>query len=137
MDYYNMMKILNEEIKNNEILIFTKKKCGYCDKSLNLLNSLNLKYKNIVLKGLVSSDKVETIEFILHTKTGQKTVPNIFIKGEHIGGCTELMELHNSKQLFVKLGYINCSYCNKLQCSEKICECLYTIKSTDEWGQEL
>jgi len=115
MDYYNMMKILNEEIKNNEILIFTKKKCGYCDKSLHLLNSLNLKYKNIVLKGLVSSDKVETIEFILHTKTGQKTVPNIFIKGEHIGGCTELMELHNRKQLFVKLGYINCSYCNKIQ----------------------
>jgi len=137
MDYYNMMKIVKEEIEKNEILIFTKKGCGYCDKSLHLLNSLNLKYKNIVLKGVVSSDNVETVEFILHSLTGQRTVPNIFIRGKHMGGCTELFELYNNKQLFVTLGYSNCGYCNKLQSRETICECLQTIKYTDEWGKDL
>ncbi|OEL24347.1 hypothetical protein BAE44_0014634, partial [Dichanthelium oligosanthes] len=31
--------------------------------------------------------------------TGQKTVPNIFIKGERIGGCDATMAMHNGGKL--------------------------------------
>lgn len=137
MDYYKIMNVVKEEIKKNELLIFTKKNCCYCVKSFAILNSLKLKYKNIELKGKITTEKVENVEFILHSLTGQKTVPNIFIKGEHIGGYTELLELHENEQIFLKLDYINCGYCNKLQSRERSCECLHAIKHTDDWGKEL
>ncbi len=137
MDYYKIMNVVKEEINKNELLIFTKKNCCYCTKSLDILNILKLKYKNIELKGKVSSEKVDNIDFILHSLTGQKVVPYIFIRGEYIGGYTELLKLRENEQIFLKLGYINCDYCNQLQSREKICECLHTIKNTDEWGKEL
>jgi glutaredoxin 3 len=32
-------------------------------------------------------------------KSGQRTVPNIFIDGKHIGGCSELTALHSQDGL--------------------------------------
>uniref|UniRef100_A0A7N0U9K2 Glutaredoxin domain-containing protein n=1 Tax=Kalanchoe fedtschenkoi TaxID=63787 RepID=A0A7N0U9K2_KALFE len=31
--------------------------------------------------------------------TGQRTVPNVFIKGKHIGGCDSVTELHQMGKL--------------------------------------
>ena len=131
------MNVVNEEINKNNILIFTKKNCSYCVKSLDILNSLDLQYKNIELKGKTSDENVDTIEFVLHALTGQKTVPNIFIRGEHIGGYTDLLKLYNDDTLLLKLDYVKCDYCNKFQIRKNVCECLHTIKNTNEWGQEL
>ena len=35
------------------------------------------------------------IQQTLHELTGQRTVPNVFISGNHIGGNSELQELHS------------------------------------------
>jgi glutaredoxin 3 len=39
------------------------------------------------------------IQMELLTKTGQKTVPNVFIGGKHIGGDSDLSELYDSGSL--------------------------------------
>lgn len=39
------------------------------------------------------------IQMELLTKTGQKTVPNVFIRGQHIGGDSDLSELFDSGSL--------------------------------------
>jgi glutaredoxin 3 len=39
------------------------------------------------------------IQAYLADKTGQRTVPNIFINGEHIGGSDDLAKLNSSGQL--------------------------------------
>ena len=35
----------------------------------------------------------------LQTKTGQRTVPNIFINGKHLGGCDNLTAAQSSGEL--------------------------------------
>lgn len=32
-------------------------------------------------------------------KSGQKTVPNVFVNGEHVGGCDKTLEAHQSGRL--------------------------------------
>jgi glutaredoxin 3 len=39
------------------------------------------------------------IQMELLTKTGQKTVPNVFIRGHHIGGDSDLSEMFDSGSL--------------------------------------
>jgi glutaredoxin 3 len=39
------------------------------------------------------------IHSALLARTGQKTVPNVFIGGKHVGGNTELTELFKSGEL--------------------------------------
>lgn len=40
-----------------------------------------------------------SIQQELAAMTGQTTVPNIFIKGKHVGGCDAVTKLHESGQL--------------------------------------
>jgi len=39
------------------------------------------------------------IQMELLTQTGQRTVPNVFIGGKHIGGNSDLQELHQQGRL--------------------------------------
>jgi glutaredoxin 3 len=47
------------------------------------------------------------IQNALLVKTGQRTVPNIFINAEHIGGCDDLMELDARGELVKKLQHVS------------------------------
>jgi len=35
----------------------------------------------------------------LHAKSGQRTVPNVFIRGEHIGGCSDVLKVFGEAKL--------------------------------------
>lgn len=51
---------------------------------------------------VIELDEVEdgdAIQDYLAQKTGQRTVPNIFIKQQHIGGCDDLLRIKASGQL--------------------------------------
>jgi thioredoxin reductase (NADPH) len=39
------------------------------------------------------------IQDALLQKSGQKTVPNVFINGSHVGGCDNTMEAHQTGRL--------------------------------------
>lgn len=61
-----------------------------------LVNSLNLPTSDV---GIIELDEISeggAIQDFLQTKTGQRTVPNVFINGQHIGGNSDLQAL-NSK----------------------------------------
>lgn len=40
----------------------------------------------------------------LLTITGQRTVPNVFVKGSHLGGCDDTMKANDSGKLAEMLG---------------------------------
>ncbi|PNX92883.1 glutaredoxin c1 [Trifolium pratense] len=58
---------------------------------------LVMKTKNIVTNQL-PCDGGE-IQAALADWTGQRTVPNVFIGGKHIGGCDSVLEKHRAGQL--------------------------------------
>lgn len=41
---------------------------------------------------------------VLQTMTNQRTVPNVFVKGQHIGGCDDVHKAHSQNRLLTLLG---------------------------------
>ena len=67
-----------------KILIYTTATCPYCVRAKQLLQSKGLTYTEI----RVDLDDIERDKMI--TRSGRRTVPQIFFDDEHIGGCDDL-----------------------------------------------
>ncbi|GAA5804142.1 Glutaredoxin-1 [Helicostylum pulchrum] len=80
-------EIVEELISSNKVVVFSKSYCPYCSKAKNLLKELGIEFFAIELD---NEDQGAAIQQYLHDKTGQRTVPNIFIAGQHVGGCDSL-----------------------------------------------
>lgn len=80
-----------------EIKIYTTTHCPYCDRAKGLLDRKSIEYQVIDL----TSDLDELNK--LKARTGMRTVPQIFIGDEFIGGFQELSALENSGELEQKL----------------------------------
>jgi len=83
----NVKDLVENLISNNFIVVFSKTYCPYCKRSKETLESLNQKFKVVELD---VEDNGTDIQNYLLQKTGQRTVPNIFIAKTHVGGSDDL-----------------------------------------------
>ena len=83
-------------IDQNKIVVFSKSWCPFSTKSKQLFKKLNLDFKVYEIDKENDGDLVLTI---LKEMTSQKTVPNIFINGKHVGGNDELQKANKSGEL--------------------------------------
>ncbi|XP_059490881.1 thioredoxin reductase 1, cytoplasmic-like [Neocloeon triangulifer] len=72
-------------IQSNRIMIFSKSYCPFCNKVKSLFESHNEIFNAIELD--LMGAEGESIQEALIAKTNQKTVPNVFVNGHHVGGC--------------------------------------------------
>ena len=84
-------------MKNIEI--YTGPLCAFCDRAIALLNKKGVSFKKIDL----ASDPNKMEDMIKKTN-GMRTVPQIFIDGQHIGGSDKLQYLENEGKLNSLLG---------------------------------
>nr|KJB33809.1 hypothetical protein B456_006G031800 [Gossypium raimondii] len=83
-------------VSTNPVVVFSKSYCPFCVDVKQLLQQLGASFKAIELdKESDGSD----IQAALAEWTGQRTVPNVFIGGKHIGGCDSTMALHKEAVL--------------------------------------
>ena len=87
---------IDAEIAGNKVMVFSKSSCPFCVQTKNLLQSQGIAFKAIELDHEASGADMQNT---LQQKTGQRTVPNIFINGQHIGGNSDIQTLNNSGQL--------------------------------------
>lgn len=87
-------------IKNKPIFLASKSYCPYCTKTKNTLSSITKEVYILELDQIADGSEIQDALFEI---TGQKTVPSIFIAGEHIGGNSDLQELHSQDKLAPKI----------------------------------
>ena len=75
------------------IVMYTTKFCPYCMRARGLLESKGWDYQDIPV------DADQGLRFEMIEKSGQHTVPQIWIGGQHVGGCDELFRLEAGNQL--------------------------------------
>jgi len=75
------------------VKLYTAVFCPYCKAAKRLLNEREIPYKEIDLSG-----QANFRQFLLDL-TGQRTVPQILINDEAIGGYMDLLELDQSGEL--------------------------------------
>ncbi len=77
-----------------KVEIYTKDWCGYCARAKRLLVELGAE----TIDYPVDWDGEKKAEMIQRAG-GRTTVPQIFIDGQHVGGCDDLMALDRSGKL--------------------------------------
>lgn len=68
-----------------EVIIYTKTTCPYCIRAKQLLKQQQLSYQEIKI-----DEHPEKRAEMIEKSNGRTTVPQIFINGEHRGGCDDL-----------------------------------------------
>lgn len=80
-----------------KVVIYTRTVCPYCDQAKALLNRYGVSITEIN----IDTDPTQAEEMI--KKSQRRSVPQIFINDEHIGGCDDLYALERAGQLKLKL----------------------------------
>lgn len=76
-----------------DIIIYSSDHCPYCVRAKELLQRKGCQYQEIrVDLDLQAKEKMMAI-------TGRRTVPQIFIGEQHIGGCDDLYALDRAGEL--------------------------------------
>jgi len=76
-----------------EIIVYSKEVCPYCVRAKALLQRKGQTFSEIK----ITDDK--TKDEMIKKSGGRMTVPQIFINGQHIGGCDDLYELESEGKL--------------------------------------
>lgn len=77
-----------------KVVMYTTAVCPYCIRAEQLLHS----------KGVVEIEKIRVdlqpeLRIAMMEKTGRRTVPQIYINGEHVGGYDDLASLNHAGKL--------------------------------------
>lgn len=80
-----------------KVVIYTTTICPYCVRAKMLLQRKGVAYEEVDVSGDADARRA------LVERTRQRTVPQIFINDEHIGGCDDLYALERAGQLDAKL----------------------------------
>ncbi len=90
-------QIIND-IESNDVILFMKgtkemPMCGFSATVVKVLSMYRIDYKDInVLED-------PNIRIKLSEYSNWPTIPQLFVKGELIGGCDIVVELHNTQEL--------------------------------------
>ncbi|XP_008560297.1 uncharacterized protein LOC103580356 isoform X1 [Microplitis demolitor] len=83
-------------IKSDTVVIFSKTYCPYCKMAKEVFDKMNKTYKAIELD---EKDDGEDYQDILGEITGARSVPRVFVKGEFIGGGTDVKKAFENGEL--------------------------------------
>jgi cysteine synthase A len=85
----------------NPVVLFALEWCEFCWSVRNMFKAFDIPYRSIDLDSLAYQENNwgGQIRAALNARTGIKTIPQVFVGGEFMGGCTELFDAHNDGSL--------------------------------------
>ena len=99
-------QLIDNEVKNNDVVLFMKgtpqfPMCGFSSQVVQILGYLGVSYKGInVLED-------ETVRQGIKDYSNWPTIPQLYVKGEFVGGCDitrEMFQAGELQQLFTDKG---------------------------------
>ncbi|MGD2133669.1 MAG: pyridoxal-phosphate dependent enzyme, partial [Maricaulaceae bacterium] len=87
--------------RSQPVVMFALEWCEFCWAARKLFSALGVDYRSVDLDSVAyqADDLGNRIRAALKAKTGVATIPQIFVGGEFVGGCSELLEAKASGQL--------------------------------------
>ena len=98
MDQQNVHDWIKDQVENNNVVLFMKgnrhfPQCGFSAQLVRMLDYLGVDYKDVNV--LDDNDVREGIK----TYTNWPTIPQLYVKGEFVGGCDILTEMFQEGEL--------------------------------------
>ena len=91
-------KWIDNEVKTNDVVLFMKgtadmPMCGFSGRATQILTHLGVPFKAV---NVLDSDEVRDG---IKTYTNWPTIPQLYVKGEFVGGSDIMMEMYQSGEL--------------------------------------
>ncbi len=89
---------IDSEVKSNDVVLFMKgtadmPMCGFSGRSVQILQHLGVPFKDI---NVLASDEMRQG---IKDYTNWPTIPQLYVKGEFVGGADIMMEMFQSGEL--------------------------------------
>lgn len=89
---------IDNEVKSNDIVLFMKgtpgfPQCGFSGQVVQILDYLSLDYKGV---NVLSSDELRQA---IKDYSNWPTIPQLYVKGEFVGGCDIVREMFQNGEL--------------------------------------
>ena len=102
---------IEKDIQENDVVLYMKgtpvfPQCGFSAAVANLLNTMNITYKGVNV--LDDADIRQGIK----EYANWPTIPQLYVKGEFIGGCDIIREMYQSGELQALLNDKGIAYSN-------------------------
>jgi cysteine synthase A len=105
---------VNEVISDpsQPVVMFALEWCEFCWSVRNFFAAGNISYRAIDLDSVTykEGDRGALIRSALNARTGSVTIPQIFVGGQFIGGCTEVFDAWNAGELQTLLNRSDADY---------------------------
>jgi cysteine synthase A len=105
-------RFVSEKVATEPVVMFALEWCEFCWSARKLFSELGIEYSSIDLDSVAyqQDDRGGKIRAVLAEWTGAVTIPQIFVGGKHVGGCTELFDAYGDGTLGRKLDEIGVGY---------------------------
>ena len=97
---------IDELVKNNEVLLFMKgnasfPQCGFSGRAIQILKACGVDTKAIKTVNVLEDDEIRAG---IKDYSNWPTIPQLYVKGEFIGGSDIMMEMYENGELQQALG---------------------------------
>ncbi len=92
------LEVIEDEVKGSDVVLFMKgtpvfPQCGFSAAVVQVLNHLGVKYKGV---NVLEDD---TIRQGIKEYSNCPTIPQLYVKGEFVGGCDIIREMFETGEL--------------------------------------
>jgi len=100
------------EDAEQQIVMFALEWCEFCWSARRLFERFGIAYSAVDLDSVAyqSEDLGGRIRAVLRRRTGAPTIPQIFIGGAHVGGCSDLFDAFRSGELQHRLAGVGVAF---------------------------
>jgi monothiol glutaredoxin len=98
MDSMGIEQFIDNEVKSNDVVLFMKgtpqfPQCGFSGQVVQILDHLGVSYKGI---NVLESDEIRNG---IKAYSNWPTIPQLYVKGEFVGGCDIVREMFQAGEL--------------------------------------
>ncbi|MEM1371690.1 MAG: glutaredoxin, partial [Pseudomonadota bacterium] len=88
-------------VRDNPVVMFSLEWCEFCWTLRKFFDAAAIPYRSIDLDSVKyqEDDLGVKLRSAIRERTGQPTIPQVFLGGEHIGGCTDVIKAHATGEL--------------------------------------
>jgi monothiol glutaredoxin len=101
MDMSNTQQRIDELVKSNEVVLFMKgtasfPQCGFSGRAIQVLKACGVDPKDVKTVNVLEDDEIRAG---IKDYSNWPTIPQLYVKGEFIGGSDIMMEMYENGEL--------------------------------------
>ena len=110
-------RYIEDVVSSEPLVMFALEWCEFCWSLRKLFGALGVNYKSVDIDSVEYQENEQGVKIrqALGERVGTPTMPQVFIAGEHIGGCTDIIEGFESGELQARFDRHDIGYDDSLR----------------------